>query len=623
MEYTSNPISEPLQLRRTRPLMSEDQETLPLLGGVHRAETVQDASSVGGSHKDRHKSSRIKWVIISILIVFLTAILAFGTAVVRQFPSQDAIEESVVGVSNWQVDKIRVDGWRKGGRLNDEGGDALQMTVMMRYWPNYDEWISDNNTGLTLHDKKLYRSLSEKFVKNMCLAVNNATTYDGNQTSDNILGSVQIKDTFCVDLRNNVSSHLNLTLLVEPQMDRIIGVLKKIWRHDYDKLKISSRVDLSLSKRMFLLPKGWSIPLGRLRSLQIDWKKFLNWDSLKSTISHLRHRFSSIIIQDFLVRDSTNGFHLDMTTEPISFDEILGFLEFPKDQVLPFIDWEIRLADCDDSFTIDLPNVFCFTHSARVDKRLDSDISLRASADIEGSLPGRLLSHVCWSDEENALTPMTLLLNKVLNASEMLTVEVRGRAVNSTENNNDSIVTYDVLKLALDEMSFFPITTNFTVDSADLIQSVTISSLKAKWIRGIFGKKRLSVTGTFIGTIAIPFYESSKDQISVEYMKGVTKLFHQEVHFLTVPMSYWSKANSEIYRDEHNKTTLMELSVEVRDDEVDVVNNFELTKVLNEVFFRGETAVHLESVLDLLVASPVGEMVLMGLKGEGNATLRS
>lgn len=597
--------------------MSEDQETSPLLGHSPQVEVVPDAESAVG-HKDRYERHWMKWFIICILIVVLISLAALGAVMFKKLPSQDAIQESVIQVSNWQIEKINVDGWRKGKRLNNEDGDALQLTVRMSYWPDYDEWIADNNTSLTLDDKKFYRSLSERFVKNVCLAVNNATTYDGSQTNDNILGALQVKDSFCVDLRNDVRTHLNLTVLVEPRMDKIIDVLKKIWRHQFDKLDISSDVDLSLSRRTKLLPNGWKFPLGRLSTIRIEWERILKWDSVKNEISRLRHRFSSIVIQNFSLRDSTNGFRIETTTEPLPLDQDLEFLELPEGSVIPFIDWEVRVADCEENFKIDLPNVFCFTDSIEI----RDEIQLKAFADIEGSLPERLLSQVCWSDEENAFTPMTLLLNKVLNASETLTFQVRGHAVDSKKNNN-SLVPYNILQPLLNGMSFFPVTTNFTINSADLIQGITISKLRAKWVRGLFGEKKLSVTGTFIGTISLPFYESSKDQISVKYIKGRTQLYHQDVHFLTVPMSYWSKASSEIYRDESNTTTLMELSVEVRDDEVEIVNNLELTRVLNEVLFKGEAQVHLESDLDLLVSSPLGEMVLMGLNGEGNATLYS
>lgn len=594
--------------------MSQDSETTPLLDRRQAIEVGETECVV--NRKDA-RGRRIKWVIIGVLAMILTSLTVLGAVLVKRMPSRDVIEDSVVRVSNWKIEKVNVEGWRRGDSLSNEDGDALQLTVRMDYWPNFDGWVADNSTLLTLHDKKMYRYVSERLVRSVCLTVNNATTYDGAQTVDNVLGALQIRDPFCVDLQNNVRSHLNLTVLVEPRMDKILEVLKKIWRHEFDKLQISSEVDVSFSRRMILLPNGWNIPVYRLRTLQIEWKKFVRWDDIKDMVNRLRHRFFPVSIQDFLLTDSTNGFHLETTTAPLSLGAELGLVEFPRDSVVPFIDWDVKFADCKDEFTIGLPNVFCFTDSVEI----SDDIQLKAFADIEGSLPKQLLSQVCWSDEENAMTPMTLLLNKILNASDELTFQVKGHVVNST-NDSNSLIPLGVVQSFLDDMSFFPISTNLTIDSADLFQGITISGLKAKWVSGLFGGRKLSVTGTFIGTIALPFYESSKEQISVEYIKGRTRLYHKNVHFLTIPMSYWSKSSSEIYRNEANTTTFMELSVEVRDDEVRIINNLELTRVLNEVLFRGKSQVHLESDLDLLVATPVGEMVLLGLKGRGNATVR-
>ncbi|QLQ82498.1 hypothetical protein HG537_0H02600 [Torulaspora globosa] len=594
--------------------MSRDSERTPLLGGRQEIELGEDTQGVV---KDASGNRWIKWMIIAVLAMILTGLTAVVAVVINKMPSWDAIEDTVVKVSNGKIDKVNVDGWRRGDSLDNEDGDALQLTVRIDYWPNFDQWIDDNSTLLGWHDKKLYRSVSERFVKNVCLTVNNATTYDGPQTVDNVLGALQVADTFCVDLRNNVRSHLNLTVLVEPRMDKILEVLRKIWRHEFDKLQISSEVDVSLSRRMGFVRNGWDIPVYRLRALQIDWKSFIKWDNLRDTVNRLRHRFFPVSVQDFLLKDSTNGFNLETTTVPVNLGEEIDFIEFPRDSVIPFIDWEIRLADCMDQFTIELPNVFCFTDSVEI----NDEIQLKAFVEIEGSLPKQLLSQVCWSDEENAMTPMTLLLNKVLNASEELTFQVKGHVVNSTKDSI-SIIPHNILQSFLDDMSFFPISTNLTIDSANLIQGITISELKTKWVRGLFGERKLSVTGTFIGTIALPFYESSKEQISVEYIKGRTKLYHENVHFLTVPMTYWSKCSSEIYRNDENTTTFMKLSVEVRDDEVKIINNLELTRVLNEVLFKGKAQVHLESKLDLLVLTPVGEMVLLGLKGKGNATVR-
>lgn len=593
--------------------MNQDLETSPLLNHSRTGEVVEDINPAAAQQNEGQKGNRIKWIVIIVLLSILTSFIAYGTYFFNRLPSQDVIEESVIKVSNWQIEKIHIDGWRRGNHLDTEGGDALQLSVVARYWPDYDRWIHDNSTEMTLRDKSFYKSLSEKLVRTVCLTINNATTYDGLQIINNTVGTLQVKNEFCLDLRNNVTTPLNLTILIEPEMNNIIRVLKKLWRHEYDKLNLSSKLDISLSKQI-----GWAIPMARLHAVQIDWRKFLNWDSISDRVHSLRHHFDEIAIQDFSLKDSSNGFLLQATAEPLQLPPLFEWVKLPRNATLPSINWEVRVPDCKNNFTINLPSVSCSTDPLDIQET----INVTVSSDIEGPLPRQLISQVCWSDEENAVTPMTMLLNSVLNASELVAVEIRGNSV--AENIPDhSIVPDHVLQSFLHDVSYFPVTTNITVKSDSLIQEVTIDALKVRWVRSIFGEKKLSVSGTIIGTIALPFYKTTEQKLSVEYIKGQTKLYHQGVHFLDIPMRYWTKANSRIYEDEQECTTMMELSLSVRDDEVQIVNNLELTRILNEVVFTGESPVHIESELDIMVSSPLGEMVLMGLKGKGDTTLRS
>lgn len=599
--------------------MSQDLETSPLLGNPPTVEAA-DANIPAAAQQYRVPNGRrIKWLIILILLGCLTSMIFFGVYAFRGLPSQDVIEESVIKVSNWQIDKVHIDGWRTGDHLDTEGGDALQLSVQARYWPDYEPWIQDNTTSLELRDKTFYKSLSEKFVRTMCLTINNATTYDGLQIKNNTVGTLQVKNQFCLDLHNNVTTPLNLTILIEPRMENILRVLKKLWLHEYDKLDLSSILDVSLTRRAGKSNSRWGLPLGRLHGVQINWKKFLNWGFVSKEIHRLRHHFDDIAVQDFSLRDSANGFLLEASAEPLTLPPIFDWVEMPKGSIVPSIDWDIRLPDCKNEFSIGLPNVSCVTNCLK----FSETINVTATTDIEGPLPSQLLSQVCWSDEENALTPMTMLLNKVLNSSELVTVEIRGHSAGPGKVPDNSVVPCHILDTFFRELSFFPITTNVTVEADNLIQGVTIDKLKARWVRSLFGEKKLSVSGTIVGTVALPFYETSKEVLSVDYIKGETKLYHQDVNFLDIPMRYWTKSNSRIYKDDQDNKTMMELTLSVRDDEVQVVNNFELTKVFNEVLFKGESPVHLESKLDIMISSPLGAMVLMGLSGDGNTTLRS
>lgn len=595
--------------------MSSDLETQPLLGAQpHCAEPAV----LNTTKKHGRWGAAVKWSTIFGIASIFAGLLIFGTLFVRNLPSQDVIEKSVIQITNWEIVKLHLDGWTNGNRLDNDSGKALQVSTTINVWLDYDQWLASNQTALDLRQKRLYRSISENIVRTACFDLNNVTTYDGENIDSNIVGLLQVKEPLCVDLHNNRTTQLNLTLFVEPRMDKVLRVLKKIWHHEYDKLALSSIIDVTLSKKTSRLSNRWNLRLARLRGLRIDWKDIIKWETISFRLKNLRHQFDQIKVQSFAITDSIKGFNFNIEAEPIDVSKFLGWLEFPTNSVMPFINWEIRLPDCYEEYTIDLPTVCCFTDSFIVRE----EINVTAYSNIEGPLPESLLSQVCWSDEENAFTPMTNLFNKIFNETELLTMEVRGHAINSSNEDSNLFVPYEILEPVLQGLSFFPISSNITIDSDSLIKDVTIEGLRIKWVSGLFGQKRLSVVGKIVGTIALPFYETSKERLSVEYLKGVTMLYHNSVHFLTIPMRVWSKASSRISHYGENKTTMMELSLNIQDNEVQVTNSVELTKIFNEILLKRDVTVDLESNMDVLISTPLGNMVLMGLKGKGSAVMR-
>lgn len=594
--------------------MSSDLETQPLLGAQPNcAETAVSSTT----KKHGRWGDAVKWSAIFGLASTLAGMLILGTLFIRNLPSQDVIEKSVIQITNWDIVKLHLDGWTDGHRLDNDSGKALQVSTTINIWLDYDQWLASNQTALDLPQKRLYRSISENFVRTACFDLNNVTTYDGENIDSNIVGLLQVKEPFCVDLHNNRTTQLNLTLFVEPRMDKVLGVLKKIWRHEYDKLALSSKIDVTLSKKTRIFSDRWNLRLARLRELRIDWKDILKWETITSRLKNLRHQLDQISVQSFSIGDSINGFHFNVEADPLDVSKFFDWLEFPKNSVMPFINWEIKLPDCYEEYTINLPTACCFTDSFAVQE----EIEVTAYTDIEGPLPESLLSQVCWSDEENAFTPMTNLFNKIFNETELLTMEVKGHAIKPPNENSNWFVPYEILEPVLQDLSFFPISANVTIDSDSLIKDVTIEGLRIKWISGLFGQKRLSVVGKIVGSIALPFYETAKERLSVEYLKGVTMLYHNNVHFLTIPMRVWSKASSRISHYGENKTTMMELSLNIQDNEVQVTNSVELTKIFNEVLLKRDVTVDLESDMDMMISTPLGNMVLMGLKGKGSAVM--
>lgn len=561
--------------------MHPDMETQPLLGPRPVA-----------SKRPKHRGGIVSVGVAIILVVSMVALF------VHQTPSSQAIVDSALHVSHCEVSKVHLDGWRDSGRV-------VQLTANLNVWVDYDEWLSDNGTEFSAWQKKLSRFTSEKVVKTACFKLNNATTYDQNGT----LAYVHVEEPICLDLRNRHITPLQLTVLVEPRITNILKVIKKLIQHKYDDLHVFSTVDISLSKHVGKL----FLPLGTLHKLNINWDQLRYFQDLSSLLAKFLDLLNQISIQNFTVRDSTDGFSIDMAAKPLSIPSEFNWLKWPQNAMIPYISWEIKVPDCNGECTINLPSLSCFS-----DKFIVGDsLNLSAFADIKGPLPEELLSQVCWSDEENAVTPMTNLLNKLLNKTELVAMQARGHPVKAARDSH-LLIPYNVLEATLAELSFLPVTANFSMDYGNLFEKVTIEGLKMKWANG----KRIAVAGRILGFIRLPFYETTGQYISVNRIKGTTKLYHDGVHFITVPMRVWTQSSSQILHNDQNQTVL-KLLLDIRDDEVQITDSMELTRVLNEILIRGKALVEVSSKLDLLVSTHLGEIALLGLKGQGSAIVRS
>lgn len=333
-------------------------------------------------------------------------------------------------------------------------------------------------------------------------------------------------------------------------------------------------------------------------------------------LNRLLSMVNDVSIQDFTMKDSESGFSFDVSADPLSIPTGFDWFGWPIDSQIPQINWQVKLPDCADECTIELPSLTCLSDAVKV----EDPLKLSAFIDVKGPLPESFLTQVCWSDDENAVTPITNFLNRLLNASQMVHIEAQGYPItNSHDNDNNFLIPPETLKILLEEMSFIPLAANMTLDSRDSLRRVTIDGLRIKWTAG---GHRLVVAGKMVALVGLPFYKTNGQHMAVDHIKGVIKLFHDDIQFLAVPMRVWTPSTSKILHDE-KKQTVIELLLDIRDDEVQVTNSMELTRVLNEIIVRGHAEVQVSARLDLLVSTPLGELALLGLKEQGNAIVRS
>ncbi|EDO14933.1 hypothetical protein Kpol_385p2 [Vanderwaltozyma polyspora DSM 70294] len=588
-----------------------DLETQPLLNhspGLRRHSIVSERSFITTKN---HYWRNICLITFSFALTAFMVLFLFS----KYVPAENVIQDSIVEISKVDLVSTHIDGWTDDGKnLNDDGGKALQITAKLNFSLDYNKWMLENSTSsLTPFQKNLFQSIGSNVIKKLCIKVNNITTFDGIQSDKNWLGFVYLDEPICVDLHNNTVTELNVKLFLEPDMGHILRVLKKILKKDYSDLNLWSSLSFSLSKRTDSLIK-FSLPFASFHRVIIHWDSILNWKGMNAFLTETINELSQISMENFKMSDSDEGFQVHFNTEVGNIMKKLPLIELPQPALLSPIKWDLRLPDCHDNYSINLANVKTFTSELNI----SDGMNISVTSFIEGSFPNSLLSSVCFSDEENIVTPISRILN---NVTSNLTTTAVIKGTLSKGNDKNYIFPDKILQDILDELDFLPVSSNITIDTNNLIENFTIKDMKVRWVKGRLGQKRLSAVGKVMGTINLPFYETTEQRIQVKKIKGTLELFHNEVYFLNIPMKIWYNASSEIMHDQNDNHTLMEITLDIPDDEVEVIDRWEITKVFNEILFEGKSTVHIKADLDLIISSFLGDIILLGLKTENNVII--
>ncbi|CCE66033.1 hypothetical protein TPHA_0O00630 [Tetrapisispora phaffii CBS 4417] len=561
-----------------------------------------------------------KSVIVSCFFLGIIILTSFYIFIKSNIPPNDVIQQSIFDISQVEVNRVSLDGWTDGGdALNNDGGKFLQISAFTNITLNYDKWNSKNYTSeLTDFQKKSLRNINEHVIKELCIDFENISTYNGMNEESKELGTIFLKDTICINVRNNITTPIKITLLLKPNTKNIVDVLKKIWKKDYDHLNIWSDMSLKLSKKSYLL-FGANLRFYTLDNIKLNWQKFINWKKNEEGADQLRHLFDNITINSIRVTDSETGFDADFTAEIPTFIDYSKLIEIPRNMKLPKLKWQLKLPNCNGVFDISLHNIDLLTNSFPI--RNVEKIKIGGSASIFDFFPNELMNDICWYNDENIQTPMSRLIDKLLNSTELITIQTKPSLVED-ENCQNCLIPGQIMKEAFDVFPFLPVKANITANFDKLVDNFTIEDLKIKWINTDSGQRKLSMVGKLIGLLNLSFYQTSGQKISVQNLKGNISLYHNEIHFLSLPMKVWHNATSEIIHDINDGHSLMKLYLELPNDEIEIINKWELTKFLNEIMFGGSSLVHAIMDLDVNIKTIVGEIVLFGVKTENDVIVR-
>ncbi|KAL3235247.1 uncharacterized protein RNJ44_00006 [Nakaseomyces bracarensis] len=535
------------------------------------------------------------------------AVLCLLLVTFTLLPKPQDIKEQMISTTNAELVRFHIDGWSNddGKGLNTEHGKELQVSTSFKVWFDYD------NLG---EDGRKLKFINKNIVRTVCFRLNNVTSYN----SLDSLGSIRIAEPVCLNVRGSDVNNVNVTIFVKPKMRAIIGVLKKIWKHDYEQLDLWSQVDVKVLKGF--------IPVLRLRSLKINWDDIINWDKITKELDEFSHVLTNpnIKLENINVKEITSGLYVVIKPGVDKLFRDVGKLlrhrlNFTDEVYIPSLEYQVRVPNCFEEYNIDLSNAELSTVPFNYHPDHDHQPhNLQLQCELGAPLPEELVNRECWSTNNNRITPLTKMLNKLLSFNEKIGFMVKAnvasqeiRAQDTTQLN--PVIPLDLLDEALDSVGYIPVTGYSGLNSSkDLLDECVIEDMKLKW-----EDSRLKVVGKLYGQMNFSFYEplensGQNDSISVSNLKGKIKLYHGDKHFANVPMKDWVPVDSQI--EDH----VLHIGFVLDTDQVEVLDRWELTKVLNEIMFQTQTEVQYKNLLDIQVSSILGNFEVLGLEWEGS-----
>lgn len=587
--------------------MSEDAERQPLLRDVNQGLRSSEPSN------RFHKSSRNRVTAgIIAFIVLLTTTIFLGLIYVKSvLPDDVSFKEHIGDITNVEINDISFNGWT----YIDEKR-YYKLGVKSSVWLDYEA-----GSAVSERQKKLISFAGTRIMKELCFDLNSLDTFKQENDTDVVsLGKIIIPNTTCINIQQNSTTDLDLLVLVKPNTEQLIPILKQIWEKKYDGLNLWSSMDLKLKKRVF----SHEIVLLSINKAKLYWRDFGLWKSVIDTLRHLSAEIYDTIerieINSINLKEIEDGYDISCSIgvpNPLSSTcNKLG----PGLLISPGMQWQTTFPGCRNENGIKLDNVVVHSPELTSESVSKPFINITLDSTLIGELPNEFLNHVCASDDSNVITPLSKLIKQLLDPKYLINLEVTCTAVDSKNYPNTLLEDYTALLPYL----FTPLSVNYTVDVNNIVQEVGTRGIKLQWSTDLLGRKRLNVKGKIVAKVQIPFYQLKQDTtFSMQRIKGRTKLYHNDVHMLTVPLDSWTKCISNVVIDEDKpEKSYFDVSFDIDNDQVIIAETLALTHCINEVVFKGESTIFLKGKLDLMVATSIGDIVLLALPGEGSAVVR-
>lgn len=619
----------------------EHQEVHPLLADAQPGRCYDSRSTIAivesncsGVTDSTLKTKSYRWrhtlhlmsIVTAISIIFLLARILYGVLV--SMPDANKLQRGIFDAVEYRIQRYHLDGWTDGERLNNDKGRLLQVSLDVSIWFDYDKLVVDPE--LSDIDRKKIVYFTNEVLRSVCTTINDMATFDGVLHNEHdFLGSLYVKELVCIDLKNLTLNNLSVTVLVEPNMHNIIKLLKKLWNKDYKAINLVSEVDLTIFKQLWFF-SNWHFKVIGLNEVVIPWNSMIDWDAQRRYISGLKHFVSSFSLKDWSYFSIPGGFRFLADTRSVNWHEYLTTpksIDFPEWIKVPKIDWTLTVPDCHGNCNINLNTV---NISTEIINPSEESFKLIVNGEIKGPLPDRLLYQICSHNSEWDYfeTPITNIINTILSGNATVTFVLNGKVSAGYESD---VVRYDVHSRLLTEILPITCNTNLTIDPSSVIEQAGIEGLRLSLdgnTDSVSIGDRLRVQGKTIAILKLPGYHGThdtrydmKDPMSIKLVKGTTELYHDNRHYLTVPIKDWVRARSELFASSSSGDSKMRVSFDVDQSDIIIINQNELSKVFNELLFKGSSKVHFESDIDFIMKSELGEFMITNLKTSGDSII--
>ncbi|AGO13269.1 AaceriAFR122Cp [[Ashbya] aceris (nom. inval.)] len=601
--------------------IEEADERAPILvegvaSGIPGYGTGRSSQGTLPEPPSRQVSVTQRFALFLLFVVLLPLSYVYTT-----MPPPDVLQKYVADITELEVHRVGFQGWAEappgmGDAAQGGGGKWMAFGVNVSVAVDYE---AETNVSVTANQRSLLRLMGNDILQDICLSLNEGMLYTYDAAGEMLpLVAVADRQPVCVSLLDGDISEFTTQVYVRPNFTNTAWLVGELQRNRDWQPRLLSNISVSARKLFF---EDLYLPVRDFRLVGISFDEYVDWEKVRRMLRHGGTIFESITrnstILSLAVTDipENNALELHASVRVPIEGMVADQVTLPEDIVLPPTEWVAMLPGCDGNSTIELPNATIIVEAVNAPNwEQRSNIDINMNAVVAGQLPDSLLYQVCEYENDNVITPMSILFRKMFDPMQLVEFKVKGKR--ALESDGFETIPVDVVT-DLVAAANLPIAFNFTVSQSDMVEDLSIRRLKLHLRRNRHGEQVLHVAGIIRILFKPPFYNVTEDStVSITAVKGIVDLYHHNVHFASIPMRTWLPCDTVI------DGSRLDVSLELDQDEVDIIDPVQLSGCLNEILVKGQTEVYINGKVDLLTKTLLGEIVLYSMPAHGKTVVK-